>query len=295
MRTQQKTIRGGFTLAEILTTIAIIAILLAVLLPALNQVGKTAANVKQKAQFHGIEIALETFRSDKGDYPDSFYDASVAKHYTGSHRLAEAIVGRDGLGFHPESAMKSNGRSLNLPYLPVYYPEFGNYADSNFTEPERTQKKQDNLAARKGPYMELESSNAVSAGDYPAGYNYANFYDVDAPSYFLADSFKTVKLTTGRKTGMPILYYRANRLNILHDAAKPAVSTYNVLDSSDGVVSKSTPSGAHPMTAAWFYQRTQNPNFTNPVRPYRAESFILHSAGPDGLYGTMDDVFNFEE
>ena len=30
-------------------------------------------------------------------------------------------------------------------------------------------------------------------------------------------------------------------------------------------------------------------------RPYRADSYILMSAGFDGLYGTKDDVFNFEK
>jgi len=35
--------------------------------------------------------------------------------------------------------------------------------------------------------------------------------------------------------------------------------------------------------------------FDIPPRPYRSDSFILLSAGPDGLYGTGDDVFNFDE
>ena len=46
---------------------------------------------------------------------------------------------------------------------------------------------------------------------------------------------------------------------------------------------------------------TTNPNFLgDPVapyhgrQPYRSESFILLSAGPDGLYGTADDVYNFD-
>ncbi|MCD6392289.1 MAG: hypothetical protein J7M40_02145, partial [Planctomycetes bacterium] len=44
-----------------------------------------------------------------------------------------------------------------------------------------------------------------------------------------------------------------------------------------------------------FYDRTANPNFPGPPRrPYRSESFILHSAGRDGLYGTVDDVYNFD-
>jgi hypothetical protein len=29
-------------------------------------------------------------------------------------------------------------------------------------------------------------------------------------------------------------------------------------------------------------------------RPYRRDSYILISAGYDGLYGTADDVLNFE-
>ena len=55
------------------------------------------------------------------------------------------------------------------------------------------------------------------------------------------------------------------------------------------------PMRLYPEGCQWFYNRTANPNFTNPVRPYRSQSFILQSAGPDGLYGTADDVFNIDE
>ena len=30
-------------------------------------------------------------------------------------------------------------------------------------------------------------------------------------------------------------------------------------------------------------------------RPYRAQSYILISAGKDGLYGTSDDITNFKQ
>jgi prepilin-type N-terminal cleavage/methylation domain-containing protein len=49
---------GGFTIVEMLTTIAIIAILVSLLLPALNMVRRAAAMVKQKAQFNSIGFAL---------------------------------------------------------------------------------------------------------------------------------------------------------------------------------------------------------------------------------------------
>jgi hypothetical protein len=42
-----------------------------------------------------------------------------------------------------------------------------------------------------------------------------------------------------------------------------------------------------------FYKETWNQNVQVPGnRPYRADSYILMSAGFDGLYGTKDDVFN---
>jgi hypothetical protein len=44
-----------------------------------------------------------------------------------------------------------------------------------------------------------------------------------------------------------------------------------------------------------FYDMTQDKDFTVRDTPYRSGSFILHSAGFDGLYGTEDDVFNFDK
>ena len=41
-----------------------------------------------------------------------------------------------------------------------------------------------------------------------------------------------------------------------------------------------------------FYEITRDYRISI-ERPYRAHSYILISAGVDGLYGTGDDVFNF--
>lgn len=288
MQTRNRTIRA-FTLVEVLTTVAIIGILLAVLIPALNQVGKTALVVKQKAQFHTIEMALETFRSDRGHYPPSEWDPSKYRAYSASQRLAEALVGRDGFGFHPASRYHRDGRD-KLPAdggIPLYYPDIGN---PPFTDADRAA----NLASRKGPYLELESANAVPLLSYGI---YRDLVNTAEPSYVLADVFKTAKLTTGRKTGMPILYYRADRFKTGHSAATPDANTYNVMDSIKGIAAWMPLTNPHPLYSdpGWFYQKTLNPNFTNPPRPYRAESFILHSAGPDGRFGTVDDLFNFDE
>ena len=66
--------KSGLTLVELLTVLAIMALLVGVLIPALSAVKNSAKEAKQKGQFTTIEIALTAFRSDgKGysDYPPS--------------------------------------------------------------------------------------------------------------------------------------------------------------------------------------------------------------------------------
>ena len=44
-----------------------------------------------------------------------------------------------------------------------------------------------------------------------------------------------------------------------------------------------------------FEKMIVNENLTTIRRPYRADSYILISAGKDGDFGTADDVFNFDK
>jgi hypothetical protein len=99
---------------------------------------------------------------------------------------------------------------------------------------------------------------------------------------------------------MPILYYKADTSKFDHDETALGSNIYDVRD-NEQIVKLDTPfdGSTHPMwwdagVPTVFYNMTTNPNFTSPARPYRADRFILQSAGPDGLYGTGDDVFNFD-
>ena len=98
---------------ELLVVLGIIALLVGLLLPAVSAVKKMAKETKQKAQFVTIELALEAFKNDYGDYPPSDWfllsphPSSI--HYCGSQRLAEALLGWDLLGFHPNSAWREDG------------------------------------------------------------------------------------------------------------------------------------------------------------------------------------------
>jgi len=275
----------AFTIVEMIAVIAIIAILVGLLIPALSTVQKMAAKVKQKSQMTTISIGLETFREDMGDYPDS---SNTVGDYQGAQKLAEAMIGLDGFGFHPDSVFRSDRMDVTGT-IPLYKPEIDTYippVGSPWTI-------ENNLASRKGPYIELDTANAVKLGDI-----YATPAPLNADTFVLADQYKTVKhLTTGSKTGMPILYFKANTLKTNHSIGFRFTSTYNYGDNRAFVDLPAPFDGSvHPMsiTPEVFYIDTANPNFTAPPRPYNNETFILLSAGPDGNYGTSDDVYNFE-
>jgi hypothetical protein len=44
-----------------------------------------------------------------------------------------------------------------------------------------------------------------------------------------------------------------------------------------------------------FYDTITNQKITSQPRPYNADTYILISAGYDGIYGTKDDITNFGE
>lgn len=311
----------GFTVVELLTTIAIIGILIGLLIPALGLIRKTAFKVKQKSQFNTIAIGLEAYQLDFGVYPPSSHlDSGPELGYGGAQKLAEALVGWDAYGVHPKTEFRpdgmadinNNGFDERIYIDGVVITVTTDITDGNTGQVLLT--AQENRQIRKGPYLELEAANAVRLSDiydFNGSTVLPNVANED--NYVLTDMFgKVTNKTTGRKTGMPILYYKANRNGIHHDHNiwnfPSPVNTYEVRDNMPFFESQA-PFGnnpAHPLrvsagnsTAQVFYDRTANPNFPSSDipstrRPYRSESYILHSAGPDGLYGTMDDIFNFD-
>jgi hypothetical protein len=108
-------------------------------------------------------------------------------------------------------------------------------------------------------------------------------------------TWKKVVLPDGSttKAGAPILYYRADT------SRKLIRDMYNVLDNDALVQMKiAWDRKIHHLANAdnqyeFFYNYIRDPKIEARAWPYRPDSYILISAGADGLYGTNDDVTNF--
>jgi len=274
--------RTGFTVVELLAALGIIALMVGLLIPALSMVRRTAKETKQKAQFTTIGLALTAFKNDYGDYPRSDWPLPPApgSDYCGSQKLTEALLGWDLLGFHPESDFRSNGYNDDRVFIydadnPVFFDQ------------------------RRGPYLERGSDNAFRLGNISV-LNPGLFNDtrpLEPKTFVLCDVFgaKKVMLANGKtvKAGAPILYYRANT------SAKTIREIYNVQD-NDAIVQikQQADNREHPLTRPggpfqYFYDYIRDPKISARAWPYRPDSYILISAGVDGLYGTGDDIRNF--
>lgn len=275
--------KTGLTVVELLIVLGIIAILVGLLVPALSAVKNMAKETKQKAQFSTIGLALSTFKNDYGDYPPSSWTpAELTGDYCGAQKLSEALLGWDLTGFHPNSAWRSDGLDASAG-AGTYDPAQTRDGDGDGVP--------DTLSERKGPYLELVTASAFKLSDlFPSG-------QLAPETYVMCDVFNRKKIVlpdgSTTKAGSPVLYYRADT------SRKLIRDIYNVLDNYPLVEMKlQLDRKMHPLIGAdnqyqFFYDYIRNPKIEARPWPYRPESYLLISAGVDGLYGTNDDITNF--
>lgn len=319
----------GFTIVEMLTVMGIIAILIGLLVPALNQVKDYSKQIQQKAQFHSIDVAMEMFKNDFGTYPESLDNlgdsafAPVAPlqadtaNYCGAEKLAEALVGYDLLGVHPKSGFRSDGRNYFPPnsfgfgggYVPIYDTVNGIQVGAN--SPDTEKSGDENIKVRK-KYIDMENANAFRLQDV---YTAAQLTGFNPLNYVLCDVYSRSR-TSGTKTGMPILYFKARTIytqqNYNDTAGNLNLDDIYDYDDNQALVLIGTPDTT-PVRHEIEKDATGNQaaladaflNFQKLIlnqqilqngvyRPYRADSYIMMSAGKDGLYGTADDIYNFD-
>lgn len=301
--------KTGFTIIELLTVMSIIVILMSIMVPALNRVRRFAKKVEQRAQFYAIEKALEEYRDDHdGKYPDSSrYDTDdPCKPYCGAMKLAEAMIGQDGMGLHQDSVFHADGQdAVGHPLYPFDLSVQTVLAAAGtplgqaqrYNIGQRT-KYLENDDVGRAKLAEMFSRTIAPFETNPTLY----------PNAVLCDVFLRTRISSGPrlgdKVGMPVLYYRADVRKLAHDVNVPdnPDNIYNYRDNTDlialGLPWENPKMQTHPIedpTPAEFYKLIQNKDIITVPTPYKKDSYILISAGYDGKYGTRDDVFNFKK
>jgi type II secretory pathway pseudopilin PulG len=293
--------KTGLTMIELLIVLGIIALLIGLLVPALSTVRNIAKETKQKAQLSAIEMALAAFKNDDGDYPPSNWTpAPYTGDYCGAQKLAEALLGWDLLGFHPKSAWRADGLDAlggNGTYDPAQTRDVNGDAHP------------DTFDERRSPYLELATTDAFRLGNISISKPglFANTSPLAPDTYVLCDVFGSTKISmtngTVVKAGAPILYFKADT------TAKTIRGVYRIADNEAIVVLKQQADGriqplVDPTNAYQYFYGNDNSmddivgyiedqKIKAKIWPYRPDSYILISAGADGIYGTSDDIKNF--
>lgn len=295
--------RKAFTLIELLIVLAIIALLVGILLPSITMVRRQAKETAQKAQFAAIDMALDAFKQDYGDYPRSGYRDGTsldAPYYCGAQKLVEALLGWDLRGFHPQSSWVNVTANVLYNNTPL------------------------SLSARRGPYLEVAKTNVYRLG-YTAGANnglynssqrmFTDNFDPLLQNYVICDVFSVKKISviaggnvTTTMAGSPVLYYKANtNSKILTDRINLANNIYDLSDNLailrlrqlPGETVRHNLDNDLPFPGDYLYNtgyKLIDENVfsaTGTKWPHRPDSYILISAGWDHNFGTKDDILNF--
>lgn len=298
--------RKGFTLVELLTVVGIIALLISILLPAINRARIQAKKTSSQAAVKSMSDGLEMFHNDFNRYPESMARKDPVVNWTNP----EPPEGGDG-------AMLSGGHWL-VRALMGHIFDGVDVRGLSLADGDNVQVEFNDLLAvqRQGLYLETDK--------------FAR--DTDAAIFAQMGSPATGRPMFYDAFNHPIIYYRANPKAQLPFGPGSTGGIYNFQDNIavtgsdqspsmqgwDFAVVASTAAGipVHPM--GQFGDPTTSETIHEPpegdirgttfvdtlhnhsagqvggvVKPVNAERFIIMSPGADGLFGTQDDVTNY--
>lgn len=301
--------RAGFTLVELLTVIGIIALLIGILIPSLARARTQARKVATAATISAIDKGLEMFHNDFGQYPDSTSLRNSPPHrvdpvvwpagfmgpnnqLTGAHWLVRALAGHDLQGVDTDGLMLRDGsvNTINVDAATALARR-GTYmeADQIFREDTHERFRQDGDAPNTGRPL------LIDAFDGPILYYRANPRRPD----FAFDIRDNALITGSDVNNLPGWDF-SGALQFEGASGPRHAIGFLGMDGNDLVpeVGPGTPFEQFPVRGRTFTGYLHNRStfgMTGTIRAVNRERFVLISAGPDGVFGTTEDVNNFDQ
>lgn len=341
----------AFTLIELLTVVAIIALLIGILVPSLGSARDSAKKVKSKAAMKSIGDGLEGFAGENsnelkgnnyppsrgGDDPTVEDDDQIGMQ--GASWAVRYLLGKDFRGYIPPTQAKAYvydgdpagtqvgwyeevGGSNPNPKLQdpnIVLPRAGPYLAAEavtFKAPRDLSNRavppvNADIPREKNPvfvdafdnpilYYAANSRHAASAkanivtAKYPSSGGYVGVYSFGDNAFFTGGNscrdFPTQLCIEFKEnsTPKPVLLGdgKLGPLRYLLDEATPPATAD---DWREAVTDYPNSFAAYVLDKAAFEASGEKT-----VVPVRRDSFILFSPGKDGLFGTKDDIKNWD-
>jgi type II secretory pathway pseudopilin PulG len=297
MRNRNHAAPSGFTIIELLTVIAVIILIISMIVPGISYAKKIAKDVRVRNQIKSLGEGVEAFYGQYEFYPPSERSGAGAGLYTcGSEKFTEALVGLDLHGYDPVS----------------------NFDVVTSLASTRAYVGSASIARRKEMYITpIMEMLAVDVNNAPTALyaNWGNLYASPASGVkvgrLLCDAMKAKEIPgDGGKMlnpGTPFLYFKANTDSKIFDNTKATGNIYNYQDNRDLLelmpLPGETDKNGNLVKHAWspavgggmkaFYDAITNPAITTQARPFNMNTYLIISAGADGVFGTSDDISNF--